>query len=1019
MPSRPFWCHQCATVRSLTAPSNDAEAAEVICAWCGGGFVEELTAGSEIDGGEHGRHHRWSHRGSDHARAAAAAAPVIDLTEEYTGNAHASNAHAGASSGFAREARESSFAWDGESAGDADVSAGETAGVAAGASLRPERPFRGFVRRRHVGVGADVRSPGPSAGEAAFRESSGWGGRPADDDGRVAAAAGVVSRSGSGGGGGATIGGPSAAAASASAAAGASGEAEEGGERHGTARRLEGAYLGLARMLRDMEDRVDPERLADVAGREATFGAAYGRGGLGGRAGGAASARVGGARARRFGGAEDGGGGVAASLLGVRGEAEASPILEFMERRVNREHTLRRLLARLESLNAIVGGQLLGGGAAGGIEGAVGDYFFGDDFDALVERISADDAVSTRNPPACPAAVEAMLVRVVTAADVAQREAAGEGEHGEGGGLMDPCAICKDDYDAGAVTRQMPCRHVYHSDCILPWLQRHNTCPVCRFELPTADAQDAQQQGQGRGAEGAGGTGAGGGAEAGGGGNSIGALTTLVTLGASSSARSSLPREAGRAGRGGEWEGRTRWGWGIGGDAGGSGAGGGWGRGGLGGAGWGLRGGRERGVREEREWEREMRREVIRTWGREGERGSERESERESMRESERESERESVRGSERESETEREQGMNMQWWGGQGWPRGGRLVSPSALRHHRHASPARPASPALAAPEPPASLAAASTGGVAQRAQQQGREGQRVSPRAGRQAGRGLWGGAGQRQAWAAVTGGAERRGGSRGGGESSVSEWGRPWEEQQQSGEQGSAWWRQAVAEGAGHRWAGGRAGGRAQGGQGGEEQRQEDGVWQGVQNEQMSAGEGVAGGVSGEEGGERTRGRWVSEGGGSGGWEWEAGGTSAGAWGMEGGEEQHEEQAEEGEEEEIEGDDVEREWQVDELDGGEGQEEWEEGEGDEEHVEEEEEEEEEECEEYYDDEEEDEEGEEEEDGEGEGEEQEEQDEEDEEEGGDEEGEEEGKEQLFFDSSADHEWKVLQMDLLDDEFA
>ncbi|XP_059663603.1 uncharacterized protein LOC132309304 [Cornus florida] len=46
------------------------------------------------------------------------------------------------------------------------------------------------------------------------------------------------------------------------------------------------------------------------------------------------------------------------------------------------------------------------------------------------------------------------------------------------------CSICMDDFEFYSGVNQLPCKHVFHSDCIVPWLRRSNSCPLCRYKLP-------------------------------------------------------------------------------------------------------------------------------------------------------------------------------------------------------------------------------------------------------------------------------------------------------------------------------------------------------------------------------------------------------------------------------------------------------------------------------------------------------------------------------------------------------
>ncbi|XP_067671078.1 E3 ubiquitin-protein ligase RNF181-like [Haliotis asinina] len=49
------------------------------------------------------------------------------------------------------------------------------------------------------------------------------------------------------------------------------------------------------------------------------------------------------------------------------------------------------------------------------------------------------------------------------------------------------CSVCLADFDEEDETKTLPCQHQFHSKCIVPWLERVNSCPVCRHELPTDD----------------------------------------------------------------------------------------------------------------------------------------------------------------------------------------------------------------------------------------------------------------------------------------------------------------------------------------------------------------------------------------------------------------------------------------------------------------------------------------------------------------------------------------------------
>ena len=62
------------------------------------------------------------------------------------------------------------------------------------------------------------------------------------------------------------------------------------------------------------------------------------------------------------------------------------------------------------------------------------------------------------------------------------------------------CAICLEDFGPKAKAKQLPCEHLFHESCVIEWLERHNSCPVCRFALAsekrTFDVEAAEIRGR-------------------------------------------------------------------------------------------------------------------------------------------------------------------------------------------------------------------------------------------------------------------------------------------------------------------------------------------------------------------------------------------------------------------------------------------------------------------------------------------------------------------------------------------
>nr|GEX88637.1 calmodulin-7-like isoform X2 [Tanacetum cinerariifolium] len=94
------------------------------------------------------------------------------------------------------------------------------------------------------------------------------------------------------------------------------------------------------------------------------------------------------------------------------------------------------------------------------------DFFVGPGVEEFFEQFNARDQEVA--PPSSKSSIDGIPTVKVSKKDIRSDS---------------HCAVCKEKLVLKSSAKKLPCKHLYHSDCIAPWLAQVNSCPVCRREV--------------------------------------------------------------------------------------------------------------------------------------------------------------------------------------------------------------------------------------------------------------------------------------------------------------------------------------------------------------------------------------------------------------------------------------------------------------------------------------------------------------------------------------------------------